>query len=618
MGLNMKSNYLPLVAAFLSTTFLPLGNFAFAEEAVVDNIVVTANRREQPLSDVGSSVSVLTDLDLIEGQYVFVLDALATVPGVAISQSGSFGGTASVSIRGAGGDKTLVFVDGVRMNDLTSPGSGYDFANLDPYNIERIEVLRGPQSVLYGSDAIGGVVNVITKTGGEGYGGSAFAEVGSFETVRAGASVFGGSRELGFNLSMSGTHTEGISTADEADGNTEKDGFYGFTVSGKVTARPSDNIRASLLARYSDNRTDFDSFGPVDGDEEANLAELLVSARARLTGLNGKLSNTFSVEYASTDRENFTNGVLSFEGEGERKTVDYLGVLEITPDWTLTAGAQHELAEAKTIDPQSITTNSVLGELAFEGIDGLVITGGGRYVDHETFGDTTTARATASYTFADTGTRFITNWAQGFKSPSIFQITYICTWCGLTEPTPNLQPETSEGYEFGIEQDLLGGRLVLGATWFHLDSEGAIVFTFSDGYQNLGRSESKGLEVTFWAELLDGLELSANYTQNDAIDKDTGSQLIRQPEHAAFAALDWAVTESFSASLMATYNGEEFDFGGSQTDAWTRIDLRAAWDLTEAVQFYARVDNLFDEDYQHTVGYGTPGRSGFIGVRTNW
>lgn len=617
-GVIMKQNTTSLVAILLTTSILSPLAAAVADEHLVENIIVTANRREQPLPEVGNTVSVLSSVDLEKGQYTYVVDALATVPGVAISRNGAFGGTASVSIRGAGGDRTLVLIDGVRMNDPSSPGSAYDFGNLDPYNIERIEVLRGPQSVLYGSDAIGGVVNIITKSGGTGKGISAFSEAGSYETVRAGVSAFGGTEKLGYNFALSGTHSAGISAADEDDGNTEEDGFDGYTVSGKVTARPNDLIRGDLIARYSDNQSDFDSFGPVDGDQESEFSEFLIVGRASATTPGGGITNTVSLEYSRMDRESFTNGVQSFLGEGERKVLDYLGIFHPADDWVLTVGAQHEIAKAETVDPEAFTTNSVLGEVAYQGIEGLVLTAGVRYVDHETFGDSTTTRVTASYRIEETGTRFITNWAEGFKAPSVFQITYICTFCGLTVPTPDLQPEISEGYEFGIEQEILDGRITFGATWFHLDSDDAIVFTFTGGYQNLGRGRSEGVELNLQAELVEGLDLHANFTQTDAIDLDTGDAYIRQPEQAAYAAVEWAVTPDISTTLSATYNGEELNFGGGSVDAWTRVDLRASWKVTDNIQLYGRIDNLLDEDYQHVAGYGTPGISGFVGVRANW
>ncbi len=620
----MKVIFVPLITAVLSTTCLISPSFAVSDRNILESdasfeeIIVTANRREQSISEIGTSVSIITDLDIERKQYSYVLDALADVPGVSISQNGSFGGTASVSIRGSGSNNTVILVDGVQLNDPSSPGNGYNFAGLDPHNIERIEILRGPQSVLYGSDAIGGVINVITKTGTEGFGGNFFGEYGSFDTLRGGATLFGGTNKLGYNFAVSGSNTDGISSADENDGNTEEDGYKAFTLSGKVTLQATDTLRGEIITRYSDNRSEFDNYGPVDGDNVSYFDEFLIAGRFNLDLLDGQFANMVSVEYSTIDRSNKSNGIESFAAKGTRFNLDYLGVYTPVNDWTVTVGAQHEETKAETIDPNNFIINSLLGEVAYTGIKGLILTGGLRFDDHETFGSEVTARITGSYTLEETGTRFIANWAEGFKAPSVFQLTYICGFCGLTEPTANLKPEEAEAFEFGIEQSFLDQRLTLGATFFHQNAENEIIFTFTDGYQNLGRSQSKGLEVTLNAEITESLHIKSNYTLTDAIDRDTDDQRIRQPKHEFYGAVTWAAENGFMSSLSATYNGKELDRGNIEIDGWVRIDLRLSYDINDSVQIYGRMDNIFNKEYQHVTGYGTADRSVYAGVRVNF
>ncbi len=194
------------------------GNTGFEE------IIVSASRRTESTSDVGASISVLSDEALARGQYSFALDALQRLPGVSVNQNGAYGGTATVRIRGASSDQTMILVDGVQINDPSAPGGGFNYGTLDSYGIDRIEVLKGPQAVLYGSDAIGGVVNILTKIGEEEQGGGFFLESGSYGTARAGASLHGGNGKVGYNLTASAITTDGISKADKRDGNTEKDG----------------------------------------------------------------------------------------------------------------------------------------------------------------------------------------------------------------------------------------------------------------------------------------------------------------------------------------------------------------------------------------------------------
>ena len=523
-----------------------------------DVIVVTVNRRPQPLSQVGSSVSVISAATLEKSQQNFVIDALETIPGVAISQNGAFGGSASVSIRGAGGDRTVMLIDGVQLNDTSATGGAYNFGTLDTYNIDRIEILRGPQSTLYGSDAIGGVINIITKTGGDGFGGKMFLEGGSFNTQRGGASIHGGDELFGYSLSASGVSTDGISSAEENDGNTERDGLRSYNFYGKITSELSENFRLEVMSRYSDNETDFDSFGPVDGDEVSHVDEFSAVARGHLELLDGSFINTFSAEYSEIDRRNVSNGVQSYQARGSRLNFDYLGVYTVNSDFTVSGGLQHERTRSNTLTDETFDLTSVFGELAFTGVDGLVLTGGGRYDDHKTFGNRSTFRVTGSYEFADTGTRLIANWGEGFKAPSVFQLTYICGFCGATEPNTDLNPEIAKGYELGVEQGLVDDRLTIGATYFNLKVDDAIGFdSLQGGYVNFAKTKSEGVEVRAEADVTDNIYISASYTYTDAQDLVAQSPIPREPEHRFTGTLDWAFTDEVAARLTVTHNGAE-------------------------------------------------------------
>ena len=615
MGMSSKSLSAGALFFLSTTTLTP----AFA----VDELVVTTTRRAVALDNVGSSISVLSDIELERGQYNFTLDALETVPGLSVNQNGSYGGTATVRIRGALTDQTVILVDGVQINDPSSTGGGYNFADLSPYDIQQVEVLKGPQSVLYGSDAIGGVVNIITKTGNEGFGGNAFVEAGSFNTYRAGASVLGGSDRISYRVTASGVKSSGISKAEKDNGNDESDSYENVSLSTKVVASLSDTVRLEGIGRYSDTESESDGFDfltflPTDSDESDTSEELVLAGRLYVDLLDGRFANTFSVEYAEIDRAHM--GPFPFFGKGERLNFDYLANFTVNDQWRLTGGVQHEDIEAETdgTPKQSVTLDSVFADVEWTPIDNLTLTGGLRYDDHETFGDVTTGRITAAYNMPETGTRFHASWGEGFKAPSLYQLTYADPFFGIL-PASDLEPEESEAWDVGVSQSFLDECFMVGVTYFHLDGTNFIDFDFLQGYVNVGEIESEGVEVEARAKLSDAVSINGHYVYTDAKDTGTGLALARQPEHEAFVSVNWQVTDHLATSLDVTYHGEQFDtnslFSSAVTDDWTRVDVKATYDVSDRVRIYGRVDNLLDEDYQHVLNYGTPGRSAFIGVR---
>jgi len=626
----------PLKGLLLATTVLSFAPAASAQDQDIEEFVVTAGRRVQPVSEVAKSISVLSEAELVQRQYQYVVDALQSLPGVAINQNGTFGGVATVTIRGGSSDQTVILIDGVQVNDPSAPGGGFNFANLDPNGIERIEVLRGPQAVLYGSDAIGGVINIITKSGEDGFAGEAFGEYGAFETKRIGGSARGGAGRVNFNLSTTYFDTDGISAA---DGGKEADGYESLTVRGRVRAKLSDTVRLDVTTSYSDTESEYDGFALLedfsyaltDTDETSKSEEFSIAGRAYIDLLDGRLSNTLSVEYSSITRDSFDAGAFTYGAEGERLNFDYLGVYEVAEGWTLTAGAQHEVTEAKSQDPEPISTDSLFGILSYDGIDGLTVSGGVRLDDHETFGSTTNGELNASYLVEGTGTQLTAAWSEGFKAPSIFHLTFSC--CGFESNIAQadaakeaaLRPERSKSWEIGFKQPFLDGRATFGATYFNQDTRDLITFTFVDGYRNIEETSAKGVELELTADLTDSLNLSANYTHNAARDLTVDQQLARRPKNEAFAALNWQVSERLTTNVSVTLNGKEYDTSVDSVtveravvDAWTRVDLSAAYKLTDTIELFGRIDNLFDEDYQQVLNYGTPGISAYAGVRARF
>ena len=599
----------------LSATAQTIGT----DETKLDTVIVTGSRLDQTLTEVGSSVSVITREDLDQLGVDFALDAVATAPGVTINQNGAFGGNASVRIRGASTDQTLVLIDGVPVNDPTGTGGGYNFAHLDTDSIDRIEVLKGPQSTLWGSDAIGGVLSITPKRPAEGLSGTLFGEYGSFNTLRGGAAISNANEVGDFRLAATGLSTDGISKADEANGNTEDDGYESQTLAAKGGLNLPANIRLDTSLLWSDAESEYDSYafgaqGSVaDGDEVSNSETLSGNVSLKIPLLEGRLENLVQIGYADIERENVSNGVQSYFTEGDRVLYRYQGTLAINDANTLAFGAEHEETSA---NEQDSSIDSLFALYEFKPVEDLTLTGGLRVDDHETFGSETTGRVAAAWTATEHVT-FKASWGQGFKAPSIFQSTYICSFCGLTEPNANLEPETSEAFDIGVQWQSSDQRLTLGATVFDQETENLIDFSYTAGYDNIALVDSQGIELIGAYSVTDWLGVAASYTFIDAVDGE-GDELTRLPENTGNVSLSLDPDGPFSGAVLVQYNGEEANTDGSDLDSWTRVDLTGSYDLNETIELYGRIENLFDEEYQQILGYGAPGLSGSVGLRLRY
>ncbi|MEM1151491.1 MAG: TonB-dependent receptor, partial [Pseudomonadota bacterium] len=466
-------------AVSLSLAFPALAQEADTVQTTLDPVIVEGSRLNQTATEIGSSVSIITAEEIDALGFDFALDAIAAAPGVTINSNGAFGGQATVRIRGAASEQTLVLIDGVPVNDPTSPGGGFNFARLDTENIERIEILKGPQSTLWGTDAIGGVVSIITKRPDEDLGGSAFAEYGSFNTFRGGASVENANNTGDFRLAIVGITSDGISKADEDNGNPEDDAYEALTLSAKGGLNLGGDARLSANVLWTDAESEFDSFifgaqGNVgDGDQVSETEEL--SGDISLTGtlFNGALDNLLLVGYSDIDRQNFTNGAPSFDASGDRTIYRYQGTLDINEANTLAFGVERE---ETTSSGEDTSIDGFFALYEFQATEALTLTGGLRVDDHSTFGTETTGRAAVAFN-PNPQLTLRASWGQGFKAPTLFQLS----GGGFAPPNPDLQPETSQAFDAGIDWRSRDGRFAAGLTVFDADIEDLISFA-STGY----------------------------------------------------------------------------------------------------------------------------------------
>ena len=585
------------------------------DETAIDTIVVTGTRIEQTAAETGSTVRVIDAADIEALGFTDAVDALAGAPGVTVNQNGAFGGAATVRIRGASSAQTLVLIDGVSVNDASAPGGGFDFARLDTGNIERIEILSGPQSTLWGTDAIGGVVSIVTKRPGDGLRGEVFGQAGSFGSHRAGASIGHAGAAGDFRLAATQLRTGGISRADERNGNTENDGFDSLTLSAQGGLNLPAGVRIDGGALRTDARTEFDSFvfgaqGNVgDGDEVSDTGEL--SAHVALTAplLDGRFENLLMIGRAEIDRRNFSGGSPGFEARGERNLFRYQGTLSVDARNTLAFGAERE---ETTSNGSGSRLDGLFALYEMKPAEALTLSGGLRSDDDQRAGSETTARFAAAYRLTPSVT-VRGSWGQGFKAPTIFQTTFFC--CGAVAANEALRPERSEAIDIGAEWRPLDGRGRAGVTWFRQDTEDLIDFSFAiGGYENIAEAQSEGVEVSAGWSVVRSLAISVEYAYIKATEGG-GAPLRRLPRHSGDLTLGYDPAGPFSGAVLVRYNGRETDGGGGEVDAWTRVDINARYGLSDRFELYVRIENALDAHYQQVLGYGTPGRSGHMGAR---
>lgn len=599
----------------LTVLIVTLPASAAAAEAVDETVIVTASRLNQTASELGSSVSIITREAIEAAGYDFAIDAIASAPGVTVNQNGGFGGAASVRIRGAATDQTLVLIDGIAVNDPSAPGGGFDFSRIDTASIERIEILKGPQSTLWGTDAIGGVVSIITRRGEQGLGGSLAAEYGSFDTRRGSAAVGGANERGAFRVSVNTIDSDGISKADEDNGNREDDGYDATTVNATASLNLPAAAQLSLALRYSDAETDFDSFvfgnqGNVgDGNDTSETEELSGQLALNLPLFEGRLDNQLLIGHATIDRASFSNGSPSFSADGKRDTYRYQGTFTFNDRNRLALGAERERNDNRSV---TSTIDGLFALYEFQPTDTLSLTAGLRNDDVEAFGSETTGRIAVSWNPAAQWT-LRGSWGQGFKAPTLFQGTFFC--CGATAPNTDLAPETSRAFDAGVEWRTTDGRGALSATYFDQDTDDLITFSFAaGGYENIAEAQSRGVELAGSWRLNEWLAINASYAYIDAQDKSSGNRLIRVPRHSGDVTLALDPGGRWSAQLLVRHNGSERDTSDTLAD-WTRVDVSGRVTLREDLELFARIENLFDADYQQIIGYGTPGLSAAAGVR---
>ena len=579
----------------------------------IENITIRSTRIPAGAKDIGSSLYIISEDQIKARGFKDAIDAISSAPGVTSKQNGSFGGVGTIRIRGASSSQTLVLVDGVPVNDSSSPAGGYNFEYLNTSNIQSIEVLKGSQSTLWGSDAIGGVINIYTKQP-ESTSFGASAEIGSFGLKRGSADInFAGSNSR-FRVSTSKTSVDGISKADEKDGNSEDDGFESesYSMSGSIDL---DSLILKGSLSYMESQVEYDSYGFAtgvqDGDERSNTDEFIGSISAFFDLFDDKLQNSIFISQSDINRDYYSNRSFSFGAEGKRELIRYQGNIEVNEFNKIAFGLESEESKVD-VDESTIDGSFLLYE--FRPNSKIIISTGIRNDDHEGFGSKTTRRISGTFKPSD-NLIIRSSWGEGFKVPTIFQSTYFC--CGATSANSSIRPETSTSYDFGFELFFNEMNSNFSITYFDQDINDQINFSFGvGGYENIDKVNSEGFEIALDYQISKLMSLYLNYSYIDSVDGN-GSSLFYVAKDSGEAGLIYEPNNSFSGSIIARYNGSESSSYG-KIDSWIRFDVNGSYKLSGTNELYFRIENLLDEEYQQIFGYGTPERSGFIGLRSKF
>ena len=599
----------------------------------------------------GSAVTVVTGEQLRQSQIRHAAEALRSLPGVHVSQSGGFGSLTQVRIRGAEANHTLVLIDGVEVN--TASEGEFDFSNLLAEDIEQIEVIRGPQSGLYGSNALAGVINIITGDGRRPGRLVARAEGGSFGTRGLALSLSGGSDEAHGRLNVQSRATKGFNISPEG---TEQDGSDITSLSAKGGFKPAEWLKLDGVFRYGVKEGERDdqipslaAVGMLQPNEDtpshfqANVA--LAGGTATATLLDGKWVQKLHADWQETKTRDvplppaFPSTAIN---RSWVRSFNYLSTWhQAAPGFFDSSHSVSGLIEQEAEAFTPVTDDAIerlrerlsfAAEWRGEFMRHLLLTANLRYEDNDSFDNVATYRVAGSLAMPGKTARLHASVGTGVKYPTMFEQFGSLPSLGFV-PNPGLMPEESFGWDVGLEKALLDGRLLLDVTYFNADLKNQIDTVFSPVFTAInltGTSRREGVEVSGRWRLSDSTTLGAAYTHLDAFKPD-GLREIRRPEHAGRVDVDHRFASGRGAvHIGVQYNGDMEDDGLINVsgggfaffleervtlDAYTLVRLAASYEVKPGVEVFGRLENLLDQDYQEVFGFETAGLAAYAGVR---
>ena len=617
----------------------------------LDPMVVTATKTPVPLTQTTSAVEIITEEDMQRRHSRTLVDAISLSQGVATFSSGGPGSNNTVRIRGGSSAQTLVLIDGAIVNSATL--GEFNFGTMTTDNIESVTVLRGAQSMLWGSDAAGGVVDIRTKRGTGDPVARIFSEYGSYNSIREGGSFAGQMGPVDFTATLTRWDMTKFSSVNYRRGATERDAFRNWQASSLVGVKGPWDGRLELAFRWINNDIDLDNpstfGGPFDVFKAKSTGQQFIysgsyhqpitdwwdqkltlsQAQEKLITQAGSLERSIT-----TGLEDVPGAFNNSDIRTKSNRIEWQSNFKIGKPLLLTVGYQfrQQRGENKgTFSEKTLSSNAGFAQLQLNLFDRFFATGGFRQDSYNSFGDATTYRVTGGYLLKETGTKLRTSYATGFRAPSINELYF------PNFGNPNLKPEKSQSFDIGIDQTFWDKRVALSGGYFWNRYRQLIVTAFDPagcaslspfGFcaQNLGSAKSQGWEGSAKLVLAEGLpymkllDLQGQYTYTITRDLETGARLPRWPVHQGSVVLTYQPIAPLSMTTTFRYVGSRFNTTGDQQrlpDFYV-INLAASYDITPSMQGYVRVDNILNRHYEEVLYFGTPVRSVFGGIRVTF
>ena len=617
------AHWTPAVAQGASTVDLP-------------QIVVSPTRIPTSERNIGSSVSVVTATEIERDQRRSIVDVLNTLPGLNVVQSGGVGSQVSVFIRGTNSSHVKVLIDGIDVSDPSSANRTFDFGHLQTYDIERIEVLRGPQSGLYGADAIGGVISITTKKGEGPPKVKAMAEGGSLATFNQAAGVSGSYDRVNYSFNYSHLRSGDIPVTPErfvAPGRPTIGNFYdNSTASTRLGVDITPELSANFVARYTEallRRSDlefppplFTAVAPLQQSRQEN-EQFFTRGELVWSAFDGRMINRFGAAYSDLLTRNAVPGAVPTSTRGMREKFDWRSNITVAPGHTLVLGAEQEGEHfRKTGLSRDNGNRGIFAELQSEFAKRLSLVLNVRNDRNDQFGSHSTWRIAPAFIVPDTETKLKASYGTGFKAPSLSQLYE--DFSPFFFANPNLRPEKAKGYDAGFEQPLFGDRVRFGVTYFRNDIEDLInCNTFCTTVINIDTARIAGVESFVAWNVTDKLKLRGDYTYTNARNVLTGVRLQRRPKDKYTLQAVWQPIDALTLSATGVWVGSRVDVDRAFVDpapvspSYSIVNVAANYAINPYLTAFGRIDNLFDRNYEDPNGFLRPGLAVYGGLRVN-